>query len=93
MIIDFRGLPICIGRSILNNFFLGQGKIKPCFYLQDGSESLIFNLLNILYLLNSPYNLINLTCLNNSRIFFNNENINRLSYHKLPSASISSIIK
>ena len=52
----------------------GRGKIRLRLVLKDGSEGLILNLQNVLYLPNSPCNLLSLGFLNNSGIYYDNKN-------------------
>lgn len=60
--------------SIFDGILLSQGKIRLRLGLKHGTEGLIFNLQNIYYLLNSPYNLVSLDLFNTSGIYYDNKN-------------------
>lgn len=74
--INFKKLPIYIGESRSNGVSPSQSKVKFRLSLKDGSERLILTPWDSFYLLNNPYNLISLARLNNSRIFYSNEDEN-----------------
>ena len=54
--------------------FLGREKIQLRLTLNDGSERLILNLQNVYYLPTSPCNLVSFGFLNDSDIYYDNEN-------------------
>lgn len=74
LMIDYWKPFICIGRFTSNNVFLGQDKIKLCFFPKNRCKSFVLNLFNIFYLLNIFCNLVKFAHLNNSEIFYNNKN-------------------
>lgn len=62
-----------ISRSNLNKILLRQRKICLRLSFENDLKDPIFNLQNIYYLLNSPYNLIYLRLIINSNIFYKNK--------------------
>ena len=63
-----------IGGSTSDGISLGKRKIRLRVALKDGFEGLILNLQNVFYLPNSSCNLLSLGLLNNSDIYYDNEN-------------------
>ena len=53
---------------------MGRGRVRFRLALKDGLKSLILNLRNVYYLLNSVCNLVSLGLLNDSGIFHDNKN-------------------
>lgn len=76
MMLDYRELLTHIREFKFNGVLSDQGEIKLHLFLKDKNEDLVLTLLNIFYLFNSFYNFINLACLNNSGIFYNNKDKN-----------------
>lgn len=70
---EYRERPTRVGGSKSNGLSPGRGKVKLRLSLKDGSEGLMLNLFDALYLPNSPGNLVSLGRLNDSGIFYNNE--------------------
>lgn len=62
-----------VGGSTVDRVSTGRGKIKIRVAKKDGSEVLLLILTNVLYLPNSPSNLISLGLLNNPGIYHHNE--------------------
>lgn len=59
---------------ILNEMLTSQKKVQLYFNQKNNIKRVIFNLKNVFFLLNYPYNLVNLVLLNNYSIFQNNKN-------------------
>ena len=72
--IEYRTHPTKIGGSTSDRISPGRGKIRLRLALKDGFEGLILNLQNMFYFPNSPCNLLSLGLLNNSGIYYDNEN-------------------
>ncbi len=71
--IDFTENPIKVGGSTSDDISPGKGKVKIRLALKDGTEGLVFTLINVFYLPNSLSNLVNLGFLNNAGIYYHNE--------------------
>lgn len=63
-----------VGGSTADGVSPGRGKIRLHLALEDGSEGVALTVNNVLYMPNSPCNLVSLGRMNNSGIFYNNEN-------------------
>lgn len=70
----YQDKPIGVRGSISNRILSGYRKIRFWLILEDDNEKLVFDLHNIHYLPNNPCNLVNLAHLNDSNIYYNNEN-------------------
>lgn len=62
-----------VGGSNSNSILLGRGKVIIRLGLKDGTEGLVLILTNVLYLPNSPFNLVGLSLLNNAKIYYHNK--------------------
>ncbi len=74
LITEYHTHPTRIGGSTSDGISPSRGKIRLRLALKDGSEGLILNLYNVFFLSNSPCNLLSLGFLNNSGIYYDNEN-------------------
>lgn len=74
LIIKYQERSTGVEEFIFNKTLLDRKKIRLCFALENDSKKLVFNFHYIFYLQNSLYNLVSLTYLNNSNIFYNNKN-------------------
>lgn len=66
--------PTRVGGSTSDGISPGRGTVKIRLSKEDGSEGLILSLRNVFYLPNSRSNLVSLGLLNDSGIYYDNEN-------------------
>lgn len=71
---EYQEQSISIRGSTSNGTSLRIRKICFCFFLEDNSKNLIYDLNNINYFSNSSYNLVSFTYLNNHVIYYENKN-------------------
>ena len=71
---EYHTHPTKIGGLTSDGILPGREKIRLRLALKDGSEGLILNLQNVFYLPSSRCNLLSLGFLNNSGIYYDNEN-------------------
>ncbi len=70
---DFAEKPTRVTGSTSDGVFPGQITVQIRLALEDGSERIILNLQNVFYLLNSLSNLISLSLLNDTGIYYNDQ--------------------
>lgn len=70
---DFAEKPIRVRRSILDEVSPGRETVQIRLVLESRIKGVILNFCNIYYLSNSQSNLISLSFLNNTGIYYDNE--------------------
>ncbi len=71
---EYHDRPTRIKGSTLDSVSPGREKVPLCLSQKDGSEGVILDLKDVLFLPNSSSNLVSLALLNNNGIFHDNEN-------------------
>lgn len=81
LMIDLIKNPTRVKGSTANKISPGCGIVQIRLALKNSRKKVILNLWNIFYLLNNLFNLVNLSVLNDTNIFYNNKH--HILYNKI----------